>query len=183
MGDVGAGQATKMPAFDHARLADALSTELGADVGPDHLPFTAITVQNGQIEFNADGKTWSWDGESQSLRLLGSARGANDSLPGLATIERSRNGGEETYLTFVNKTDEAVSLLWVDARGRRHGYGQVKASSEYEQHTFAGHVLTPDLSRRLQKGNRHKIEIFKKTRDDLFSLALKSVFRLSRHHV
>src|SRR5262249_15182163 len=57
---VDAAQGKREPAFDHARLAAALSKQTGKDIKPTHLPITSLeTVENTDaIRFNAEGKTW-----------------------------------------------------------------------------------------------------------------------------
>jgi dipeptidyl aminopeptidase/acylaminoacyl peptidase len=52
----------------------------------------------------------------------------------------SRRTGEETELTFVNRTPGEVELFWLDTEGRRRSYGKLPAGEEKPQHTFAGHL-------------------------------------------
>lgn len=58
---VDAVNATRTPAFDHKRLAEALSSASGAEVDPSNLPFSDITFRDGTIEFSALNKTWQYD--------------------------------------------------------------------------------------------------------------------------
>lgn len=53
---------------------------------------------------------------------------------------RSRRTGDDTELTFVNRTDGDVELYWLDTAGERKSYGRVRPGVERKQHTFAGHV-------------------------------------------
>ncbi|MFI0423990.1 DPP IV N-terminal domain-containing protein [Spongiactinospora sp. 9N601] len=51
---------TREPAFDHDRLAEALTTASGEAVSPGALPFRAITVLDGAVEFDAFGAHWRY---------------------------------------------------------------------------------------------------------------------------
>lgn len=58
---VDAVNATRTPAFDHKRLAEALALASGTEVDPSNLPFSNIAFRNGTIEFSALNKTWQYD--------------------------------------------------------------------------------------------------------------------------
>ncbi|MGW5053520.1 prolyl oligopeptidase family serine peptidase [Actinokineospora sp. NPDC004072] len=49
---------TREPAFDHARLAAALTAAAGQPVDPDALPFPAIDLTADAVEFAAFGEFW-----------------------------------------------------------------------------------------------------------------------------
>ncbi|WP_369392076.1 DPP IV N-terminal domain-containing protein [Streptomyces sp. CG1] len=49
---------TREPAFDHARLAAALAAASGHQVDPEGLPFLAIELAVGAVEFDAFGEHW-----------------------------------------------------------------------------------------------------------------------------
>jgi dipeptidyl-peptidase 4 len=48
------------PAFDHQKLAAALSQASGQDVDPDMLPFTSVELADGVAEFSAFGERWRY---------------------------------------------------------------------------------------------------------------------------
>ncbi len=58
-----AGQGTRQPAFDHARLAAALSKAAGTEYHADRLPFDAIEFPDGDgvVRFAVDETTWDCD--------------------------------------------------------------------------------------------------------------------------
>jgi dipeptidyl aminopeptidase/acylaminoacyl peptidase len=59
---VDATKGERQPAFDHAKLADALSTAAQKPQDPDHLPFDAIAIKDdGAIAFEALGKGWRYN--------------------------------------------------------------------------------------------------------------------------
>ncbi|WP_426955294.1 prolyl oligopeptidase family serine peptidase [Muricoccus radiodurans] len=64
--DAAAGGATR-PAFDHARLAAALSDAMGTDVAADRLPLSEIVPERAGLRFHALGRDWRWD-DAQGLR-------------------------------------------------------------------------------------------------------------------
>jgi dipeptidyl-peptidase 4 len=139
---VDAEHGERQPAFDHARLALALSASLAQDVRPDRLPLENVELRPDEAAalFRAGGKGWRWDLKTQALReeareekTLRSRR--TDRVP-----RASRLTGDETELVFVNRTGADVELFWLDSEGGRKGYGRVGTGAERRQHTFAGHV-------------------------------------------
>ncbi len=52
----------------------------------------------------------------------------------------SRDTGDDTTVTFINRTAGTVELFWLDPDGKRQSYGRLRPGQEHEQHTFAGHV-------------------------------------------
>jgi dipeptidyl aminopeptidase/acylaminoacyl peptidase len=58
---VDAGKGTKAPAFDHARVAAALSAAAGGKYDATHLPFTRFAYSAGgrSITFTAEGRGWT----------------------------------------------------------------------------------------------------------------------------
>lgn len=60
---IDADSGTRKPAFDHARLAAALSKALGKEISKDRLPFTDITFANDgkSVTFNFGGRWWQCD--------------------------------------------------------------------------------------------------------------------------
>lgn len=65
---VDADAGTRRPAFDHGRLAAALSRANGAKVAANALPFAAITpLTDGSIAFRVGSQWWAWDDASGAL--------------------------------------------------------------------------------------------------------------------
>lgn len=136
-------QGIRRPAFDHARLAEALARELKNDVEPDRLPID-------WLQFDEDGNTFlirvgeqGWRCHLDTYELSEESAPAGPSLADLAPDDGPRasvRNGPETSLTFTNETDEEVELFWLDAEGQRRSYGKLAAGARREQHTYAGHV-------------------------------------------
>jgi dipeptidyl aminopeptidase/acylaminoacyl peptidase len=140
----------KRPAFDHARLAVALSIALGRTVHADRLPVESIRLLPGtfRLGLRADGRAFDYDPDSNTLRagVAGDAAASPDPGEGRARplhpsrAPASRGGSEEVYLTFRNATTAAVSLFWIDTEGGRRPYGTLAAGEVKRQHTFVGHT-------------------------------------------
>ena len=141
----------KKPAFDHGRLASALSKALGRTVAADKLPVESISftgskilhVQAGVRAYECDLATYSLTASEQKI---GTARSFT---PG-AGPRASRSGGAETTLSVLNKSGGQVSLFWLDTNGERQPYGVLKPSEQRDLHTYAGHVwLVADANGRV----------------------------------
>jgi len=76
----------RRPAFDHAKIAAALSTATGQEVKPFRLPFNGITFVDSEqaIEFNIAGDRWRCEVASSACRKLpprGARRGGFGTPP------------------------------------------------------------------------------------------------------
>src|ERR1039458_2262505 len=139
---VSAAEGKRGPAFDHARVAEALAKLTGQAVEAGRLPVRSI-------EYASDGKTvllkgggtnWSLDLQTYALTPQKGEGGEERALPVTRQPRSSRDGGAETEVTFVKRIDSAVSLFWIDSDGKRTPYGSLKPGESHRQHTFAGHV-------------------------------------------
>lgn len=77
---VDAERGVRRPAFNHNKLAAALSKAAGKDFKPDHLPFTAIEFSDDgkSVKFDAADKTWHCDlGSYQCTAEASSEKGAS----------------------------------------------------------------------------------------------------------
>ena len=140
--DAMAGKRT--PAFDHAKLAEALTKAGEKDVRADRLALE-------QLDFSADGKQFGFAHRGKSWRLAlpggelqpAPKPAATNPTPGktLAQIPRAstRTGGD-TQINFVNRTTGEIELFWLSTEGERRNYAKVAAGQRHEQHTFSGHV-------------------------------------------
>jgi dipeptidyl-peptidase 4 len=127
--------------FDHDQLASRLSDVLERDIQPEKLPFRTIefSPDREEISFAADGKYWKYRVDSGELEEA--SEGPSEStLPRGRTPRPSRNGGQETNVTFVNDSSGEVELFWLDTTGNRRSYGFLEAGQQRAQPTYAGHV-------------------------------------------
>ena len=140
---VDAVKGERKPAFDHERLADALAKVGVKDVRAGRLPLELLTLKPDEkaAEFRAGGKNWRADLATYSLRELPATAISEPAAKPTGELPRaSRRTGEETSITFVNKTGGEVEIIWLDTEGQRHSYGRLKAGEERRQHTYAGHA-------------------------------------------
>ena len=138
---VDAEKGVREPAFDHERLAQALRAAGVPEARAEALPLSTIEFTNGTVRFRAGAKAWSCDLESYHLQTLAPSNAPASFLrPAGDTPHASRRTGEETTVTFVNRTEEEAQLFWIDPEGQRQPYGALHAGERREQHTFGGHV-------------------------------------------
>jgi dipeptidyl aminopeptidase/acylaminoacyl peptidase len=133
------------PAFDHARMALALSEELGREIEPGALPLERLMFADDlkSFTFEVDGRRLRVD---RVLYKVEPAPREDDKAQAAMSPERgpapraSRRTGDETEITLVNRTKGRVLLYWLDTSGERKPYGALEAGEQRRQHTFAGHV-------------------------------------------
>ena len=81
---VNPSKGTRVPAFDHQKLAKALSSGTGKQYAANNLPFSTIQFSEDEkwIEFSADGKNWRYNPTSNILEVN----------PAAATTVRAASG-------------------------------------------------------------------------------------------
>jgi dipeptidyl-peptidase 4 len=128
-------------AFDHAKLAAALAKATGKEIKADRLPVDNIDLgSEGNLFLGSDGKWWLCDLQSYELRPTNRNDRASSSLRVETVARPSRRTGEETSITFLNRTRDEAITYWMTEEGERRRYATVKAGEQFQQHTFAGHV-------------------------------------------
>lgn len=140
---VDAEKGLRQPAFNHERLAKALTDAGVNDSLADRLPIEKLEfdLKEKAISFRAGDKRWRCDLQSYELRELPPVKEAPlSSLPSRSELRASTRTGPETSLTFVNRTQTEVALFWLDPEGQRQPYGRLRPGEQRDQHTFAGHV-------------------------------------------
>ena len=139
---VNAETGTRRRAFDHERLAAMLAKALGEEIQAGRLPIDKLEFgESGlEIRFSCRGKRWKCDLSSYEVREVSKDEQTTSTLPPQTEVRPSTRTGEETSITFINRTKNAVELYWVDAERQRRHYGTIKAGEQHEQHTYAGHV-------------------------------------------
>ncbi|MFN6205039.1 MAG: prolyl oligopeptidase family serine peptidase [Planctomycetota bacterium] len=131
---------TRKPLYQPDALAAALAAETGSSVEPAQLRLEGLSVESDGIAivFRWADKWWRF--RNDEAKLEPAERPAGQVLLPQSRVLRSRGQGPETFIRFVNQTDEPLRLWWVQADGNRTAYGTVEPGSEREQHTFAGHA-------------------------------------------
>jgi len=137
---VDAPKGQRRPAFDHARLAEALGKALGRAVDPERLPIDALEFDRSGAKLAVGDRAFAWDDAKKTLRELRGAEVPLPSLPNLGEPQPSGTGGEETEILFVNRLRHAVRIFWIDGDGKRQAYGEIQPGQSRAQHTFENHV-------------------------------------------
>ncbi|MCB9892324.1 MAG: prolyl oligopeptidase family serine peptidase [Planctomycetes bacterium] len=97
-------------------------------------------VRDGNaLEFTLEGSSERYRYEDGKLTSREAAADPADRLEA-TRWRRSRSGGDELELTFVNASKQPVEVFWLDENGGRRSYGKIAAGERRAQHTFAGHV-------------------------------------------
>ena len=135
----------RQPAFDHARLAEALAKAGLSEVRADRLRIGEMTFQprEHEVDFRIDRKWWRCNLEKYEVSELSLEERPKPSPREKKPPEELRASvktGEETAITFINRAKGEVELFWIDSNGKRISYGKIPANQEHYQHTFAGHV-------------------------------------------
>ena len=147
---VNAEKGTRLPAFDHERLAAALAKAGVKEVSKTRLPIDELNFPPGdkQFDFRAGGKAWRCDLQTYEL----SEPPKTDEPAGVAKPladqpRASLRTGAETSMQFINRTAGEIELFWLNTESQRQSYGKIAPGKEHAQHTFAGHVwLVVDAS-------------------------------------
>ncbi|MEM6776872.1 MAG: DUF885 family protein [Planctomycetota bacterium] len=84
------------------------------------------------------------DAATGEMRIV-AAGGTSNERPSTVDFKggstpRSTPSQDASNIRVINETPEAIELLWVDQRGRRHRYRRIEPGESYRQSTYAGHV-------------------------------------------
>lgn len=100
-------------------------------------------IDDDQLEFSR-----TEDGRMKRLRIdrktgaisdpAVEAQGA-DRAPGRRVSESSSRGGDVPII-FINGTDEAIRLMWVDGGGEEVPYGRLESGRQRRMGTYDGHA-------------------------------------------
>jgi len=98
---VDADKGLRQPAFDHQRLATALSKAASTEYAPDHLPFSEIEfIEDGKaLRFEAGCKTWRCDLNSwECAPAAGSESNPSSTVPASGTPNQNPPREEDSIL-------------------------------------------------------------------------------------
>ena len=129
-------------AFNHVKVAAALTNAIGQSVDAEKLPIDelAFTDNPNRLRLIGKGNSWELDLKTSELGDLTSSVKEPLLLEPPEAIRPSGSNGQETYVTFRNVTDQVIRLVWVSGDGGRHLYEVIGDQSEFKQHTYANHV-------------------------------------------
>jgi dipeptidyl-peptidase 4 len=138
---VDAKNGIRRPAFDHVRLAEALSAQ-GTEANPSSLPFAWIDpARNGSVvRFRTGDKTWEFGLDGKLSPFSGQL--SEEKLQPLPFEFPSGASDERTSITFINRGKTPLLLFWIDPDGKRVAYGTVEVGKPFRRQTYVGHVWT-----------------------------------------
>ncbi len=137
---------TRKPAFDAKKLTESIKKTIGVGALPNNLNLRDFEIDAEQkyLSFVIDGKRWTCDLSNDELSSeqldKPDSKEYSDSLRSLASVPRSTNRGEDTYVNFINKLDETIELYWRAGDGSQRLYAEIEPGKEHDQHTFGGHI-------------------------------------------
>jgi len=151
----------KKPAFDHAKLAEALAKETSDPVDPKKLPFNSITFVDDEksIQFEAREFRWKCDLAAYALTKIGPVEPRRQDptavwfrgpAPQAAspTAKTSPDGKWEAFVRNYN--------VWVRSKDKKEEFVLSQDGSEGDYYTFASLVWSPDSKKiavyRLRRG-------------------------------
>lgn len=139
--DAVAGQ--RREAFDHERLAQALSEASGQQLDAQSLPLRNLDFGDDyrSATFSAAGASWTCDLETYELKAAERTEDLSDTTVNILPAPRPAvRNGPETSICFVNRTAGPIKLYWVNQIDEPTMYADIQPGQEHRQHTFSGHV-------------------------------------------
>jgi len=139
---VDAERGIRRPAFDHERLAASLAKTTSQEIQAEKLAIDRLIFDESgsSLTFSYNSSWWKCDLSSYEIETVSRDERAASSLEPLRRPRSSQRTGEETSITFINRTDKDVDIYWIDSERQRKHYATVAAGDQHRQHTFAGHV-------------------------------------------
>ena len=131
---VDASLGTRKLAFDH----DAVAKSLGNNAKSTHLPIERLEFQQSdQVILVGKEKSYRWDAQSSSLTEVNSPPAQNQ--PRQTRSNARAAAGDDSSITFENRTKSPVEIFWLNGEGGKQSYGKIEAGASRDQHTFRGH--------------------------------------------
>ncbi|HCO96845.1 MAG TPA: hypothetical protein DIU00_23380, partial [Phycisphaerales bacterium] len=139
---VDAEQGIRQHAFDHERLAASLAKAANQKIEVEKLAIDRLTFDESgsSLTFSYNSSWWKCDLSSYEIEAVSRDERATSSLEPLGRYRPSQRTGEETSITFINRTGKDVDIYWIDTERQRKQYATIAAGEQHRQHTFAGHV-------------------------------------------
>lgn len=129
---------TQTFAFDH----ESVALKMGVAVDPTRLPIDGLEFSDDSSRTILIGeKRWEWISQTKELIETKETFAPTPGSESRANLNLSRptHNGEETSISFENKSTDFVEIFWISQDGVRTSYGKLDAGTTKEQHTFGGH--------------------------------------------
>jgi dipeptidyl aminopeptidase/acylaminoacyl peptidase len=135
---VDAARGSRQLAFDHAKVASALSKTLSREISPDQLPIDDLrfNAEPRAVLLVVEGKTWRLDLGSYAI----GKPAPSGTLQPIGAVKPSGDDGADTKVVFENQSSKPLELYWIDRGGKRQRYATLQPGARREQHTYARHV-------------------------------------------
>jgi len=129
-------------AFDHERFAAAFAKAAGEEIQANKLPIDKLKFNDSctKLMFMSQDKEWKCDLCSYEVQEISKEEQTTSSLSPEAELRPSIQSSNETSITFINRTKDAVDLYWIDYEGERRQYAKIEVNGQHQQHTYTGHV-------------------------------------------
>jgi dienelactone hydrolase len=146
---VDAATGIRAPALDHQRVAEAMmeftsgQDSQGEAIDSERLPIDRLhySEEEDSLILIASKRSFRWNPVTFELTPLDQT--AHEAMRNLKSSNNPRRTGpprgEETTLTFENKSKTAVEIFWLDGDGGKRSYGKIEAGAYRDQHSFGGH--------------------------------------------
>ena len=134
--------ATRMPAFDHNRLAAALTVATSNQVAAGRLPIEQLTFDKDNLHVQISGKQGAWnvDLSTYSVSKISPANSKQEVTPLFLPARKSIDRGGDTEFRVTNQLAMSVELVWIGRDNVPVLYHKIAAGKSVSQHTFFGHV-------------------------------------------
>jgi len=132
----------RQPLFDHERLAESLRNAGLKSATGKRLPVLDLEIDGSDLFLwlRGDSRVWRVNRKSYAVQIIDANDTRRFRLRTAGPQVRSRNGGGETRIVFVNMMAAPVELLWIDTGGAQRSYGKLAPGEIRAQHTFARHA-------------------------------------------
>ena len=129
-------------AFNHERLAASLAKAANQDIQAQKLAIDSLTFDEtgSSLTFSYGNSWWKCDLRSYKIEATSGDERTASSLEPLRRPQSSRQTGEETSITFINRINKEIEIYWIDSERQQKHYVTVAAGDQYRQDTFDGHV-------------------------------------------
>ncbi|MFN9720991.1 MAG: prolyl oligopeptidase family serine peptidase [Planctomycetota bacterium] len=137
---VDAKKKQRSPAFDHTAVAEKLAVELKHPVSASQLPIQRLEFSDDRSEITLIGPEghFLWRASDSTLTRMADGDVVSSEL--FLPPRPSTDGSAESELVVINRLEDDIELVWINAAAEENSYGSVRPGQTRRQHTFSGHV-------------------------------------------
>ncbi len=133
---------TRTPAFDHQRVAQALSESTSRTIDARQLPIDSLGFSDDMQSVKLSGKLGSWNLDLNTYQLsdVSLAKSKSAATKFFMPARKSIDKGGDVEFKVTNKSKTPIELVWIGRDGEEVPYHTIEPAKTIGQHTFAGHV-------------------------------------------